>query len=50
MEYKIIESNADHKVEKELNEAIRDGWQLVEFKMRRVADRDWYVFLMQRGS
>ncbi len=50
LEYKIIESDADHKAEKELNEASKSGWELVEVKMRRRGTNDLYVFLLKRGS
>ena len=51
LEYKIIEKGSDKKAEKELNEALRQGWELAEFKMRRKqGDRDEYVFLMRRGA
>ncbi len=51
LEYKIIERDSDKKAEKELNEALRQGWELADFKMRRTQEsREEYVFLLRRGA
>ncbi len=50
LEYKIIERDSDKKAEKELNEALRQGWELADFKMRRKYQSDDYIFLMRRGA
>ena len=50
LEYKIIERDSDKKAEKELNEALRQGWELADFKMRRKYQSDEYIFLMRRGA
>jgi hypothetical protein len=49
LQYKVIEHDADTKAEKALNDAIMQGWELVEFKMRRGGPKDYYVFLMRRA-
>ena len=50
LEYKIVERDADHKAEEGLNQAVRDGWELLEFKMRRFGNGSYYVFLLRRGG